>query len=150
VLFWYAWSIDRHSRLGGQESKDGLARVQEFLEQVALWSEPEKAAAEEEQEGSPDVVNVMTLHLSKGLEFAVVFIVGKPIQCLCPLSSAPNVLYAFCSSAVIDRLPEALYARHGRIHSANSFLLHFCSLATSVTQPVLLALHTKCLVLHLA
>lgn len=59
-----------------QESKDGLARVQEFLEQVALWSEPEKAAAEEEQEGSPDVVNVMTLHLSKGLEFAVVFIVG--------------------------------------------------------------------------
>ena len=47
--------------------------MQDFLEQVALWSEPEKAAAEQEQEGSPDVVNVMTLHLSKGLEFAVVF-----------------------------------------------------------------------------
>ncbi|KAL3133778.1 hypothetical protein ABBQ32_008258 [Trebouxia sp. C0010 RCD-2024] len=59
-----------------QEGKHGLAGVQDFLEQVALWSEPEKAAAEEEQEGAPDVVNVMTLHLSKGLEFAVVFIVG--------------------------------------------------------------------------
>ncbi|KAL3143319.1 hypothetical protein ABBQ38_002158 [Trebouxia sp. C0009 RCD-2024] len=59
-----------------QEGKQGLAGVQDFLEQVALWSEPEKAAAEEEQEGAPDVVNVMTLHLSKGLEFAVVFIVG--------------------------------------------------------------------------
>ena len=51
--------------------------MQDFLEQVALWSEPEKAAAEEEQEGAPDKVNVMTLHLSKGLEFAVVFIVGR-------------------------------------------------------------------------
>lgn len=60
-----------------QAGKEGLAHVQDFLEQVALWSEPEKAAAEEEQEGAPDVVNVMTLHLSKGLEFAVVFIVGK-------------------------------------------------------------------------
>lgn len=60
-----------------QEGKEGLARVQDFLEQVALWSEPEKAAAEVEQEGAPDVVNVMTLHLSKGLEFAVVFIVGR-------------------------------------------------------------------------
>lgn len=63
-----------------QEGKHGLAGVQDFLEQVALWSEPEKAAAEEEQEGAPDVVNVMTLHLSKGLEFAVVFIVGKHPQ----------------------------------------------------------------------
>lgn len=61
----------------GQEAKDGLARVQEFLEQVALWSEPEKAAAEEAQEGAADYVHVMTLHLSKGLEFSVVFIVGK-------------------------------------------------------------------------
>lgn len=51
--------------------------MQEFLEQVALWSEPEKAAAEEAQEGAADYVNVMTLHLSKGLEFSVVFIVGK-------------------------------------------------------------------------
>ena len=63
-----------------QEGKHGLAGVQDFLEQVALWSEPEKAAAEEEQEGAPDVVNVMTLHLSKGLEFAVVFIVGEHSQ----------------------------------------------------------------------
>ena len=95
-----------------QESKDGLARVQDFLEQVALWSEPEKAAAEEEQEGSPDVVNVMTLHLSKGLEFAVVFIVGKLIQWPCPFSPAVDVLHAFCSFAVIDRLLEAVSARH--------------------------------------
>ena len=57
-----------------------LGRVQDFLEQVALWSEPEKAAAEAE-EGPPDKVNVMTLHLSKGLEFAVVFIVGERLQC---------------------------------------------------------------------
>ena len=75
-----------------QETKDGLARVQDFLEQVALWSEPEKAAEEEEQEGSPDKVNVMTLHLSKGLEFAVVFIVGRHkgyahSVCPCNLSS---------------------------------------------------------------
>lgn len=63
-----------------QEGKEGLAKVQDFLEQVALWSEPEKAAAEVEQEGAPDVVNVMTLHLSKGLEFAVVFIVGRQPQ----------------------------------------------------------------------
>jgi ATP-dependent exoDNAse (exonuclease V) beta subunit len=105
-----------------QESKDGLARVQDFLEQVALWSEPEKAAAEEEQEGSPDVVNVMTLHLSKGLEFAVVFIVGKPIQCPC---SAVNVLYASYSFAVIDRLPEAVSARHGNTDTANPVLLQF-------------------------
>ena len=56
--------------------------MQDFLEQVALWSEPEKAAAEVEQEGAPDVVNVMTLHLSKGLEFAVVFIVGRQSQLL--------------------------------------------------------------------
>lgn len=61
--------------------------MQDFLEQVALWSEPEKAAAEVEQEGAPDVVNVMTLHLSKGLEFAVVFIVGRQPQLYCkPLS----------------------------------------------------------------
>ena len=63
-----------------QEPKEGLDCVRDFLEQVALWSEPEKAAAEEDQEGAPDVVNVMTLHLSKGLEFAVVFIVGKWLQ----------------------------------------------------------------------
>ena len=66
--------------------------MQDFLEQVALWSEPEKAAAEEEQEGSPDVVNVMTLHLSKGLEFAVVFIVGKPIHWPCLFSPVLDVL----------------------------------------------------------
>lgn len=62
---------------GEQEPKEGLDWVRDFLEQVALWSEPEKAAAEEDQDGAPDVVNVMTLHLSKGLEFAVVFIVGE-------------------------------------------------------------------------
>ncbi len=143
MLDWYARSTDRHHWFGVQVSKDGLARVQEFLEQVALWSEPEKAAAEEEQEGSPDVVNVMTLHLSKGLEFAVVFIVGKPIQWLCPFRSALHVLYAFCSSTVIDRLPEALCARHGRIHSAHPSLLHFRALATSVTQSVHLAQYAK-------
>jgi len=108
-----------------QESKDGLARVQDFLEQVALWSEPEKAAAEEEQEGSPNVVNVMTLHLSKGLEFAVVFIVGK---LPCPFSSALDVLYAFCSFAVIARSCEC---NDGRKYTANPSLLHFCSLADS-------------------
>ena len=63
--------------MGEQEVKEGLARVQDFLQQVALWSEPEKAAAGEEQEGAPNMVNVMTLHLSKGLEFSVVFIVGE-------------------------------------------------------------------------
>ncbi len=100
--------------------------MQDFLEQVALWSEPEKAAAEEEQDGSPDVVNVMTLHLSKGLEFAVVFIVGKPIQCPCPLSSASNVLYAFYSSGVIVRLPEAVWARHA---GYNQHILSCCIFA---------------------
>lgn len=52
--------------------------MQDFLESVALWSEPEKYAVENDEEGAPDVVSVMTLHLSKGLEFDAVFIVGKP------------------------------------------------------------------------
>ena len=60
-----------------QEPKEGLAKVQDFLEQVALWSEPEKYSGEEGEDGVPDVVNVMTLHLSKGLEFHTVFIVGR-------------------------------------------------------------------------
>lgn len=60
-----------------QEPREGLAKVQNFLEQVALWSEPEKYAIEGAEDGAPDVVNVMTLHLSKGLEFDAVFIVGK-------------------------------------------------------------------------
>ena len=59
-----------------QEPREGLAKVQNFLEQVALWSEPEKYAVEGNEDGAPDVVNVMTLHLSKGLEFNAVFIVG--------------------------------------------------------------------------
>lgn len=89
-----------------QESKDGLARVQDFLEQVALWSEPEKAAEEEEQEGSPDKVNVMTLHLSKGLEFAVVFIVGRHKGCAC--CGHPCRLYPACMHALTlsNRLPS--------------------------------------------
>ena len=60
-----------------QETKSGLEQVQGFLEQVALWSEPEKDAAEDEDKDKADVVNVMTLHASKGLEFAVVYIVGE-------------------------------------------------------------------------
>ena len=67
-----------------QEVKSGLAQVQSFLEQVALWSEPEKAAAEDDKQDKSNVVNVMTLHASKGLEFAVVYIVGELLQ----LSSA--------------------------------------------------------------
>jgi len=83
--------------------------VQDFLEQVALWSEPEKAAAEEEQEGAPDVVNVMTLHLSKGLEFSIVFIVGE--------QSYKHCLYtiAICGPPVIQEL-----------HSKQAFALLNC------------------------
>lgn len=60
-----------------QEPTKGLAKVQDFLEQVALWSEPEKYSVDDSEDGVPDVVNVMTLHLSKGLEFHTVFIVGR-------------------------------------------------------------------------
>ncbi len=145
--------MERWQTLTGcvQESQDGLARVQDFLEQVALWSEPEKAAAEEEQEGSPDVVNVMTLHLSKGLEFAVVFIVGKPIQWPFPLSSAVDVFYALCSFAVIDRLLEALSAKHGSDGQQILFCCSFIHLLTgkcrmtSVMQPVRLTQYADCL-----
>ena len=62
-----------------QEAREGLAKVQNFLEQVALWSEPEKYAVDGDEDGAPDVVNVLTLHLSKGLEYNAVFIVGEPI-----------------------------------------------------------------------
>lgn len=74
-----------------QEAKSGLAQVQSFLEQVALWSEPEKAAAEDDKQEKANVVNVMTLHASKGLEFAVVYIVGCE-ESLMPLGGMPEDL----------------------------------------------------------
>lgn len=77
-----------------QEPRQGLAKVQNFLEQVALWSEPEKYAVDGDEDGAQDVVNVLTLHLSKGLEYNAVFIVGEP--CLSSLTTFVCALQIAC------------------------------------------------------
>ena len=51
-------------------SEEGAGGVREFLEQVSLVSDADELTGEE---GS---VTMMTLHIAKGLEFPVVFIVG--------------------------------------------------------------------------
>ena len=54
-----------------------------FWSKLRCGVRPNKTAAEEEQEGTPDVVYGLDLRLSKGLESANVFIVGKQSQLQC-------------------------------------------------------------------
>ena len=56
---------------GQKELADATGSLSEFLEDVALATD-----FDNEKEGDPDCVYLMTIHLSKGLEFPVVFIVG--------------------------------------------------------------------------
>lgn len=49
----------------------GQATIQQFLEEVTLMTD-----LEEDTEGTSNVVNLMTIHASKGLEFPIVYIVG--------------------------------------------------------------------------
>ena len=48
----------------------GAARVEEFLQQIALFSEQDSLRDDE------GIVTLMTLHNAKGLEFGIVFIIG--------------------------------------------------------------------------
>lgn len=56
---------------GQKELADAKGNLSEFLEDVALATD-----FDTETEGDEDFVYLMTIHLSKGLEFPVVFIVG--------------------------------------------------------------------------
>ena len=56
---------------GQKELADAKGNLSEFLEDVALATD-----FDTETEGNEDFVYLMTIHLSKGLEFPVVFIVG--------------------------------------------------------------------------
>ncbi len=56
---------------GQKELADAQGSLSEFLEDVALATD-----FDNEKEGEQDRVYLMTIHLSKGLEFPVVFIVG--------------------------------------------------------------------------
>ncbi len=56
---------------GQRELADTSGSLSEFMEDVALATD-----FDIEKEGSEDFVYLMTIHLSKGLEFPVVFIVG--------------------------------------------------------------------------
>jgi len=56
---------------GQRELADATGSLSEFLEDVALATD-----FDNEKEGDVDCVYLMTIHLSKGLEFPVVFIVG--------------------------------------------------------------------------
>ena len=56
---------------GQRELADATGSLSEFLEDVALATD-----FDNEKEDDPDCVYLMTIHLSKGLEFPVVFIVG--------------------------------------------------------------------------
>ena len=56
---------------GQKELADATGSLSEFLEDVALATD-----FDNEKEGDVDCVYLMTIHLSKGLEFPVVFIVG--------------------------------------------------------------------------
>ena len=56
---------------GQKELADATGSLSEFLEDVALATD-----FDNEKEGDPDCVYLMTIHLSKGREFPVVFSVG--------------------------------------------------------------------------
>jgi DNA helicase-2/ATP-dependent DNA helicase PcrA len=56
---------------GQKELADATGSLSEFLEDIALATD-----FDNEKEGNVDCVYLMTIHLSKGLEFPVVFIVG--------------------------------------------------------------------------
>ena len=57
-------------QFSGSEGEAGIGVLGEFLEHVALISDVDNY-----DEGA-NVVNLMTLHSAKGLEFPVVFLVG--------------------------------------------------------------------------
>lgn len=73
-----------------QQLEDGDPSLSNFLENIALSTDQDK------EEGTEDKVSLMTIHLSKGLEFPVVHLVGLE----------ENLFPSFMSSSTREELEE--------------------------------------------
>ncbi|MDY3338592.1 3'-5' exonuclease [Riemerella anatipestifer] len=74
-----------------QQLEEGDASLSNFLENIAL-----SADTQDKPDGSEDMVSLMTIHLSKGLEFPVVHLVGLE----------ENLFPSFMSSSSREELEE--------------------------------------------
>ncbi len=74
-----------------QQLEDGDPSLSNFLENIAL-----SADTQAEKEADGDMVSLMTIHLSKGLEFPVVYLVGLE----------ENLFPSFMSSSTREELEE--------------------------------------------
>ncbi len=74
-----------------QQLEDGNPSLSNFLENIALSTDQDK-----KEEGDEDKVSLMTIHLSKGLEFPVVHLVGLE----------ENLFPSFMSSSTREELEE--------------------------------------------
>lgn len=74
-----------------QQLEDGDASLSNFLGNIALTTDQDK-----KEEGTEDKVSLMTIHLSKGLEFPVVHLVGLE----------ENLFPSFMSSSTREELEE--------------------------------------------
>ena len=70
------WSMEEHSPQLPQRL-EGLSSLQDFVNDAALFNPDDMAAKQQ-----ANAVRLCTIHASKGLEFPVVFVVGKLLHCL--------------------------------------------------------------------
>ncbi|MEN3014132.1 MAG: UvrD-helicase domain-containing protein [Endomicrobiia bacterium] len=88
------------------EKKDDISTIEEFLNKISLFSSSDLVDSE-------NFVYLMTLHIAKGLEFDVVFLVGLEEGIL-------PIYYVLGRNQFIHKFPSELYDEDSTVFSASS------------------------------